>query len=78
MSTISDTLFGPLGSQYCAYFSYLSIFGFALMIMVIISSLYIGITKKLGMKFYINMFLVAILYFVFYFQNRLLYTMCLK
>jgi len=48
------------------------------MVMVIVSSLYVGITKKLGAKFYINMVLVAILYFVFYFQNRLLYTMCSK
>jgi hypothetical protein len=73
-----DSLFGPLGPQYCEYFLYLSIFGFALMVMVIISSLYVGITKKLGAKFYINMVLVTILYFVFYLQNRLLYTMCSK
>jgi len=78
MTNNLDTLFGPLGPQYCAYFFYLSVFGFALMIMVIVSSLYIGITKKLGLKFYLNMVLVAILYFVFYFQNRLLYTMCSK
>ena len=73
-----DTLFGPLGPQYCAYFFYLSVFGFALMIMAVVSSLYIGITKKLGAKYYISMIFVALTYFIFYFQNRLLYTMCSK
>lgn len=73
-----DTLFGPLGPQYCMYFFYLSVFGFALMIMAVVSSLYIGISKKLGAKYYISMIFVSLTYFIFYFQNRLLYTMCAK
>jgi hypothetical protein len=78
MTTTMDTLFGPLGPQYCMYFFYLSVFGFALMIMAVVSSLYIGISKKLGAKYYISMIFVSLTYFIFYFQNRLLYTMCAK
>ena len=73
-----DTLFGPLGPQYCLYFYYLSIFGFAFFILFVISSLWVGISKKLGFKFYSNMIVISLIYFIFYFQNRLLYSMCSK
>lgn len=78
MATLEQTLFGPLDSGYCLYFYYLSIFGFAFLILFVISSLWIGISKKLGFKFYSNMFVISLIYFVFYFQNRLLYSMCSK
>lgn len=78
MATLEQTLFGPLDSKYCFYFYYLSIFGFAFLILFVISSLWIGISKKLGFKFYSNMIVISLIYFIFYFQNRLLYSMCSK
>jgi len=78
MSTIEQYIFGTLGTEYCQYFYYLSIFNFSLMIMTIVSYLWIGIAKKLDTRHYIQMFFLALVYFIFYFQNRLLYTICVK
>ena len=75
---MEKSIFGPLSSEYCVYFYYLSIFGFALMIMTVVSYVWIGIAKKLDFRHYVQMFFGALVYFIFYFQNRLLYTMCMK
>ena len=71
-------LFGPLSTQYCIYFYFLSMIGLALFAFAIISALFIGISKKRGGVFYYQMALVALGYAIFYFQNRLLYSMCVK
>jgi hypothetical protein len=75
---MDQSIFGPLGTEYCVYFYYLSVFGLALMILTIISNLWIGISRKLGFRHYLQMVSAALIYFIFYFQNRLLYTMCQK
>jgi small basic protein len=76
MNDIMDTLFGSLSKDYCIYFYYLSILGFIFMAIVLVSSLYIGITKGKGINFYIKMLSIILGYTIFYFQNRLLYSMC--
>ena len=74
--SIMDTIYGPLSQQYCVYFYYLSIIGFVLLILSLLTSLYVGVTKKKDSSFYMKMLMVSIGYGVFYFQNRLLYSMC--
>jgi hypothetical protein len=69
-------LFAPLGREYCTWFYWLSIMGFILMTMLIISGLVMGIQKKLGGQFWFSLVWSASMYAVFYFQNRLLYSMC--
>jgi hypothetical protein len=78
MNDIIDNLFSPLGKEYCQFFYYLSILGFIFMAIVLLSALFIGITKGKGMQFYLKMLSLALGYGIFYFQNRLLYTMCNK
>ena len=78
MSDTMDILFGPLDRKFCLYFYYLSIFAFAFVILTIISFMWVGISKKLDSRHYIHMFYISLIYFVFYFQNRLLYSMCSK
>ncbi len=47
------------------------------MILSVLSLLYIGVTtKKTETKFYMAGFTVILAYGIFYFQNRLLYSMC--
>jgi hypothetical protein len=75
-NSIMDTIYGPLGSEYCIYFYYLSMIGFILLILSVLTSIYVGITKKKDSSFYLKMLMVSIGYGVFYFQNRLLYSMC--
>jgi hypothetical protein len=78
MGSFEQKVFGPLGSEFCLYFYYLSVFGFALIILTFISYIWIGISKKLGFSHYLHMIFLMIVYFIFYFQSRLLYTMCVK
>lgn len=78
MADMMDTLFGPLSSEFCIYFYYLSILGFILLALLLVTTLFIGITKRKGSDFYLHMFTVAIGYAIFYFQNRLLHSMCIR
>ena len=72
-----DMLFGPLGQPYCNYFYFLSVVGYIFMIGSVLSLAYIGATtKNTEPKFYMAGFTVALAYGIFYFQNRLLYSMC--
>jgi len=71
-----DTLFGPLDQKYCDYFYILSVLGFVLLAIFMISSLFVGLSKRKGVDYYIQMIGVALGYGLFYFQNRLLHTMC--
>lgn len=71
-----QNLFGPLSKEYCLYFYFLSIIGMILLILVVLSALFIGITKRKGLDFYVQMMSAAIAYAIFYFQNRLLHSMC--
>lgn len=69
-------LFSPLSKDYCLYFYYLSIFGFVLLIFSIIAFVWTYIQKKKDGDFILKSVMIALGYFIFYFQNRLLYSMC--
>jgi hypothetical protein len=71
-----QNLFGPLSKQYCLYFYILSLICFAYFILIIVMTLFIGITKRKGIDFYLAMLSGALAYGIFYFQNRLLHSMC--
>ena len=77
-SSTLDYLYGPLSQKYCMYFYVLSVIGFLLLISVVIFTVYSGLTsgKKLPIGFFMSMLMTALVYGIFYFQNRLLYTMC--
>lgn len=76
--SLDNILFGSLSNEYCRYFYYLSVIGFVLLVFITISGLYIGITKRKGSDFYFYTILIALGYLIFYFQNRLLYSMCIN
>jgi hypothetical protein len=76
MASVLDTLYGPLSKKYCFYFYILSVFGFISLVLLVVSSLVIGITQKKGLTFYIQMISVAVVYGMLYLQNRLLFNMC--
>ena len=78
MATMNDTLFGSLGKQYCIYFYLLSVFGFILLAMTMIGMVWSLFTKKLDMKVITGLVMASLGYGIFYFQNRLLHTMCVQ
>ena len=77
-SNIQQTFFSPLGKQYCMYFYFLSVIGLVFVAIVLTSALFIGITKKKGFEFYLSAIIGSLGYAIFYFQNRLLYSMCIS
>lgn len=82
MEFSNDFLFGPLDNKYCLYFYYLSVIGYAFFVLTAIYLLYFVIVTKTKEEFYFLMiyklFLASLMYGVFYFQNRILYNMCIK
>ena len=77
MSNLADTLFGPLSRDYCIWFYFLSILGVLWFFFYVISAFYLGIMKKKGGEYWITMIAVALGYGIFYFQNRLLHSVCM-
>lgn len=71
-----DSVYGPLNKEYCVYFYILSVIGFLLMIVSVLSTFFIGITKRKDSKFYSEMLMISIMYGLIYFHNRLLYSIC--
>lgn len=76
MSDLQQKLFGPLSKQYCLYFYILSVLGLAFVVIVLVSAIAFGISKKKGIEFYVSALVGTLGYAIFYFQNRLLYNMC--
>ena len=74
--TMNDTLFGSLGKQYCIYFYLLSVFGFILLVLTMMGMIWSIFTKRFDMKIMVGLVMASLGYGIFYFQNRLLHTMC--
>jgi hypothetical protein len=44
--------------------------------MFLVLAVVYGITKRKGIEYYFTVIVASLTYFIFYFQNRLLHTMC--
>ena len=77
---LNDYYFGPLSRKYCVWFYWLSVIGFVMLILLLISATIFLFTNKRGMNTSLVYSIIqsALFYLVVYFQNRLLYTMCVK
>ncbi len=73
-----NTLFGPISGEYCLYFYYLSILSFFLLAMTLISGVVTGLQKGKGMYFYLSVLGSSATFFISYFVNRLMYSVCSK
>ena len=74
----SISLFTPLPHDYCLWFYLLCVAGFILFVFTLISGIFIGITKRKDFSFYLVLLYFSVLYLIMYFQNRILYSMCIK
>jgi hypothetical protein len=79
-SSTLEYLYGPLSQEYCLYFYALSVIGFLGLLTVVIYVVYTVLTssKKLPIGFFMSMLMSVLFYGVFYFQNRLLHSMCAR
>ena len=77
-----EGIFSPLSIEYCMWFYYLQSTGFIFLVILMLSTLFLlisGDTKKGKDKSSMFAMLFMILtYAVFYFQNRLFYSICVK
>ena len=76
MMNFLASFFDPLPKEYCVYFYYLAVITFVIFIMAVV-----GVVKKImkfGFKTKPEAILVLITPFIMYFQNRLLYSMCMN
>lgn len=78
MQNIMDLIYGPLPKDYCNFFYIFSIIGFIYFILALISFTYLAVIKKRSVGFYLQSLYVLGAFFIFYFQNRLLHTMCVR
>lgn len=78
MPSLDDTLFGPLPKQYCELFYFMSVFSFIFLILLIISTIGLSLSKRQSGAFYMQTVAIAIVYGIAYLQTRLLHTMCMN
>ena len=72
-------LFTPFeNSDLCLWFYLLSVVHFVFFITIILLIIIMAFTKKKNSAFYMAMIFGALTYLFIYFQNRLLYSMCVK
>ena len=72
------SLFGPLDRKYCDWFYYLSLVAFIFMVLTLLALVMSLFSKKSKPEYIGGAVYGALMYAAFYFQNRLLYTKCLK
>ena len=78
MPSLDDTLFGPLPKQYCELFYYMSVFSFVFLMLLIIATIILSLSKRQSGAFYMQTVAIAIVYVIAYLQTRLLHTMCMN
>ena len=75
MASLVDNLFSPFGKEYCAYFYWVSVIAFIFLLLALYNSL-MALLKGKFKVFYFVMSLIGPV--LLYFNNRLLYSMCLN
>lgn len=78
MNELMDSTFGPLGKQYCNWFYWLSVISLVLFVISIVTLLYALFfgNEKISTGLLMNLLAISFVYFIPYFENRLLFTMC--
>lgn len=84
ISSVDGIIFGPLDSRHCLLFYTFSIIGFVLFCLVLLSTITIGLFMKQKKNRTISLLeisfsiYVLMMLFMVYFENRILYSMCIK
>jgi hypothetical protein len=75
-----STYFGPLDKSSCVYFLIVSVLFFIMLVFAFIAEMYYTITnfRQLNFRIVYNGLLLLLNFWLVYFVNRLMYTMCSK
>ena len=77
MDKISEIFFSPLSKEYCVYFYLMTVILFVILLLAMITTVTTIIKSKKKENYMLlasNIFTLALVYF----QNRLLYSMCVN
>ena len=77
-SSLNNTFFGPLNSEFCNYFYIISFISLVSIFFICVPAIFVGIKRNEKFGFYLSIISMTIMYIIGYFTNRLLYTMCLS
>jgi hypothetical protein len=80
MSDFMSAYFGPLDKSSCVYFLILSVLFFIMLVFAFIAEIYYTIKnfRQLNFRIVYNGLLLLLNFWLVYFVNRLMYTMCAK
>lgn len=80
MGNFMNYYFGPLNTEYCLYFYFLSVLFFIIFVISVLFIILSVIRKPsvLTYKFTLNSVIILVYTLLPYFVNRLLYTMCIN
>ena len=78
LENLPDILFSPLSKDYCLYFYAVSVFAFVIAVIALLNIVLLLFSKGPKKQLMGAYFMLFLVYFVLYFQNRLLNTMCEK
>lgn len=75
---ISD-LFGPIDAKYCAYYYYVSVASFVIMLLTLLGCVsHCLFSKKVNSGLIANTVVLSLSYFFMYLSSRILNTICVK
>ena len=77
LQNLPQLLFSPLGKDYCLYFYILSVFAFLLLVTNVIIVVSKSLKNK-GKGLIFDLITLTSVPLVMYFQNRLLYSICMN
>tara|TARA_Y100000389_G_scaffold184460_1_gene202943 strand:- start:569 stop:796 length:228 start_codon:yes stop_codon:yes gene_type:complete len=75
MTSLAHDLFGPLGRNYCVYFYYLTVVAFIFFLVAAVHTVGAMMTSKAD---WWSLLMGLVGPFLLYFNNRLLYGMCVQ
>lgn len=80
MSDFMSTYFGPLDKSSCVYFLFLSVLFFCILVFALIAEIYYTVTnfRQLNFRIVSHGLLLLLNFWLTYFVNRLMYTICSK
>lgn len=73
---VMEDLFSPLSKKYCVWFYYLAVISYIFFIVGVLGAIIYGVKHNKGLGYYGTALVASLSYFVMYFQNRLLFSMC--
>lgn len=76
--SLDDYFFGPVSTTYCIWFYILSVIGFIMFLFAVFKFVVSLFMKKIHWAWPGIFAWVGLLWFAMYFQNRLLYNMCMR